>query len=188
MFLTRLQTKREPCCCTRKLMDGQSLRHACCPFYNLLIHFVSKPLSALNEYQIVTYLHINSTRHTEHCNFQRHSSIISIYMYIHKMNFDILGVTNPELKVSKLWPLNQAYNSFSYDLRPCHTSTAWSTHEKQKTLTKKKNNTHKQRTPNDERPFKGSNRHETDSFLIRRLMRHSCDRASMLCETEHCNQ
>ncbi len=47
-------------------------------------------------------------------------------------------------------------------------------------------NTHKQRTlPIDERPFKGSNGHETDingwqkwhSFLIRRLMWHSCDTA-----------
>ena len=36
------------------------------------------------------------------------------------------------------------------------------THEKRMTLTKRKNNTHKQRTlPNDERPFKGSNGHET---------------------------
>ncbi len=53
------------------------------------------------------------------------------------------------------------------------------------TLTKEKNNTHKQRTlPNDERLFGGSNVHETDingcqwhSLPIRRLMRHSCDQA-----------
>ena len=46
-------------------------------------------------------------------------------------------------------------------------------------LTKEKNNMHKQCTlPNDEHPFKGSNRHKTDIngcqkwhlFLIRRLM------------------
>ncbi len=59
--------------------------------------------------------------------------------------------------------------------------------KKRMTLTKKKNNTHKQRTilPNDERPFKGSNGHATismdakkwHSFDIRRLMRHSCDKA-----------
>ncbi len=36
------------------------------------------------------------------------------------------------------------------------------THEKRMTLTKEKKNTHKQPTlPNDERPFKGSNGHET---------------------------
>ncbi len=35
--------------------------------------------------------------------------------------------------------------------------------EKRMTLTKEKNNTHKQRTlPNDERPFNGSNGHEMD--------------------------
>ena len=35
--------------------------------------------------------------------------------------------------------------------------------KKRMTLTKEKNNTHKQRTlPNNERPFKGSNGHETD--------------------------
>ncbi len=58
-------------------------------------------------------------------------------------------------------------------LRPCHTMAAYVTsrtrnerrltHEKRMTLIKEKNNKHKQRTlPNDERPFKGSNGHETD--------------------------
>ncbi len=38
------------------------------------------------------------------------------------------------------------------------------------TLTKGKNNTHKQRTlPNDERPFKGSNRLETDINGCRKM-------------------
>ena len=54
------------------------------------------------------------------------------------------------------------------------------------TLTKEKNNTHKQRTlPNNERLFRGSNVHETGitdaktwhSLPIHRLMRHSCDQA-----------
>ncbi len=62
------------------------------------------------------------------------------------------------------------------------------------TLTKEKNNTHKQRKlPNDERPVKGSNWHETHfqqistdarkwhSFVIRRLMRHS----SHECRIDH---
>ena len=66
------------------------------------------------------------------------------------------------------------------------------------TLTKEKNNTYKQRTlpnyANGERSFKGSNGHETDinecqkwhSFLIRRLMRHSCDRAFKTLPHECC--
>ncbi len=59
------------------------------------------------------------------------------------------------------------------------------------TLTKEKSNTHKQhKLPNDERPVKGSNEHETHfrqistdvkngirSSYVRRLMRHSCDMA-----------
>ena len=62
------------------------------------------------------------------------------------------------------------------------------------TLIKEKNNTHKQRKlPNDERPVKGSNWHETHfqqistdarkwhSFVIRRLMRHS----SHECRIDH---
>ncbi len=41
------------------------------------------------------------------------------------------------------------------------------THEKRITLTKKKSNTHKQRKlPNDERPIKGSNEHETHFLQI----------------------
>ncbi len=41
------------------------------------------------------------------------------------------------------------------------------TQEKQKTMTKKKSNTHKQRNlPNDERPVKGSNEHETHFLQI----------------------
>ncbi len=62
-------------------------------------------------------------------------------------------------------------HSCDQDLRPCHTSAAWSAHEKRMTfsnktgmmVTKEINNTYKQRTlPNDERPLKGSNGHETD--------------------------
>ena len=58
------------------------------------------------------------------------------------------------------------------------------------TLTKEKNNPHKQRKlTNDERPVKGSNGYETHfrristdakkrhSFLMRRPIRQSCDRA-----------
>ncbi len=61
--------------------------------------------------------------------------------------------------------------------------------ETRMTLTKEKNNTHKQRTlPNDEHQFKGSNKHETHfrhisadakklhSFLICRAYTASCDR------------
>ena len=145
-----------------------------------------------NEWRFTHGKRINLTKEKNNTHKQRNYLMMSVHSNDQAWNtFSSRRISTDAIKWHSFlvrWPNVRQSCDRAHECRIVPYRHA--THEKRITLTWEKNNTHKQRKLlYDERPVKGSNGHEMNSrqisttdakkwhsFVIRRLMRRSCDR------------